>query len=96
MVVKTKNRFYDMRGVLDQLEFDVVKYEPNTKDNRESKVYLSKRLAPHPARLNPAVLSAGRGEADFQVGRRTTTRFAIRKYGIASAASSDARAKAAP
>jgi GNAT superfamily N-acetyltransferase len=44
VVVKTKNRFYDMRGVLDQLEFDVVKYEPNTKDNRESKVYLSKRL----------------------------------------------------
>ncbi len=44
VVVKTKNRFYDMRGVLDQLEFDVVKYEPNRKDNRESKVYLSKRL----------------------------------------------------
>ena len=44
VVVKTKNRFYDMRGVLDQLEFDVVKYEPNAKDNRESKVYLSKRL----------------------------------------------------
>ena len=29
VVVKTKNRFYDMRGTLDQLEFDVVKYEPN-------------------------------------------------------------------
>ena len=28
VVVKTKNRFYDMRGTLDQLEFDVVKYEP--------------------------------------------------------------------
>jgi hypothetical protein len=44
VVVKTKNRFYDMRGVLDQLEFDVVKYEMNPKDNRESKVYLSKQL----------------------------------------------------
>jgi GNAT superfamily N-acetyltransferase len=44
VVVKTKNRFYDMRGTLDQLEFDVVKYEINPKDNRDSKVYLSKRL----------------------------------------------------
>ena len=44
VVVKTKNRFYDMRGTLDQLEFDVVKYEVNPTDNRESKVYLSKRL----------------------------------------------------
>ena len=44
VVVKTKNRYYDMRGTLDQLEFNVVKYEPNRTDNRESKVYLSKRL----------------------------------------------------
>ena len=44
VVVKTKNRFYDMRGTLDQLEFNVVKYEPNRADNRESKVYLSKPL----------------------------------------------------
>lgn len=44
VVVKTKNRFYDMRGTLDQLEFDVIKYEVNPIDNRESKVYLSKRL----------------------------------------------------
>ena len=44
VLVKTKNRFYDMRGTLDQLEFDVVKYEPNQVDNRESKVYLSKQL----------------------------------------------------
>ena len=44
VVVKTKNRFYDMRGTLDQLEFNVVKYEPNAVDNRESKVYLSKPL----------------------------------------------------
>ncbi|MBI4886553.1 MAG: hypothetical protein HY824_05640 [Acidobacteria bacterium] len=45
VVVKTKNRFYDMRGTLDQLEFDVVKYEPHDSDNRESKVYLSKQLS---------------------------------------------------
>ena len=44
VVVKTKNRYYDMRGTLDQLEFNVIKYEPNTPDNRESKVYLSKPL----------------------------------------------------
>ena len=43
VVVKTKNRYYDMRGTLDQLEFDVIKYEVHT-DNRESKVYLSKQL----------------------------------------------------
>ncbi|HAK53930.1 MAG: hypothetical protein QF463_03975 [Vicinamibacterales bacterium] len=45
IVVKTKNKFYAMRGVLDNLEFDVIKYEVNAEDNRESKVYLSKRLA---------------------------------------------------
>lgn len=44
VLVKTKNRFYDMRGTLDTLEFDVVKFEPHQTDNRESKVYLSKRL----------------------------------------------------
>ena len=44
IVVKTKNRFYDMRGTLDHLRFQVVKYERNNDDNAESKVYLSKRL----------------------------------------------------
>ena len=44
VVVKTKNRFYDMRGTLDQLEFNVIKYEVDPIDNRESKVYLSKQL----------------------------------------------------
>ena len=34
-----------MRSVLDSLEFNVIKYEINTHDNCESKVYLSKRLA---------------------------------------------------
>ena len=44
VVVKTKNKFYDMRGTLDQLNFDVIKYERDARDNRESKVYLSKKL----------------------------------------------------
>jgi hypothetical protein len=44
VVVKTKNKFYDMRGTLDQLQFDVVKYEVHPDDNRQSKVYLSKQL----------------------------------------------------
>jgi GNAT superfamily N-acetyltransferase len=46
VVVKTKNRFYDMRGTLDHLRFEVVKYERDPIDNAESKVYLSKRLVP--------------------------------------------------
>ncbi len=46
VVVKTKNRFYDMRGTLDHLRFEVVKYERHHLDNAESKVYLSKKLLP--------------------------------------------------
>jgi hypothetical protein len=46
IVVKTKNKFYDMRGTLDHLRFEVVKYERNGADNAESKVYLSKKLVP--------------------------------------------------
>lgn len=44
IVVKTKNRFYEMRGTLDNLRFEVVKFEPHPHDNGESKVYLSKKL----------------------------------------------------
>lgn len=43
VVVKTKNRYYDMRGTLDSLQFDVIKLEPASQP-LESKVYLSKRL----------------------------------------------------
>jgi hypothetical protein len=46
IVVKTKNRFYEMRGTLDHLRFEVVKYERNGTDNAESKVYLSKKIHP--------------------------------------------------
>ena len=45
IVVKTKNKFYDMRGTLDHLRFEVVKYERNLSDNAQSKVYLSKKLS---------------------------------------------------
>lgn len=44
VLVKTKNRFYDMRAVLAQLHFDVIKHEPNVADRAESKVYFSKPL----------------------------------------------------
>ena len=44
ILTKTKNRLYSMRGTLDNLEFNVIKLEPNEQDNRESKVYLSKKL----------------------------------------------------
>jgi hypothetical protein len=45
VVVKTKNRYYDMRGTLDSLQFNIVKLE-EADDPLESKVYLSKRLGP--------------------------------------------------
>jgi GNAT superfamily N-acetyltransferase len=46
VVVKTKNKFYDMRAVLAQLGFDVVKFEGHASGPGESKVYLSKQLLP--------------------------------------------------
>jgi hypothetical protein len=45
VVVKTKNRYYDMRGALDTLQFNVITFEPAC-DSLDSKVYLSKRLGP--------------------------------------------------
>ena len=45
VVVKTKNRYYDMRSTLTQLKFDVIKYERHPADNAESKVYMSKHLS---------------------------------------------------
>ena len=44
IIVKTKNRLYGMRGTLDHLQFNVIKFEPHAGDNREAKVYLSKPL----------------------------------------------------
>jgi len=45
IVVKTKNRFYNMRAALDKLQFNVVKLE-TADDPLDTKVYLSKRLGP--------------------------------------------------
>jgi hypothetical protein len=47
IVVKTKNRFYEMRSALAQLQFDVIRFVPHPIDNGESKVFLSKRLGQH-------------------------------------------------
>ena len=52
IVVKTKNKFYEMRGTLDHLRFEVVKYERARIDNAESKVYLSKKLLPEMVRTH--------------------------------------------
>jgi len=45
ILVKTKNKFWDMRSTLDALRFEVVKFERHPTDNAESKVYMSKRLS---------------------------------------------------
>jgi hypothetical protein len=47
ILMKTKNRFYDMRATLAQLHFNVIRFVRNPVDNRESKVFLSKRLGQH-------------------------------------------------
>src|SRR5262245_35233708 len=47
IVVKTKNRFYEMRSTLAQLHFNVVRFVPHPADRGESKVFLSKRLGQH-------------------------------------------------
>src|SRR3954453_12378745 len=60
IVAKTKNKFYEMRSTLAQLNFDVIRFVPHPIDNTESKVFMSKRLGQH-------VLDAHRS-------RRTVTR----------------------
>jgi hypothetical protein len=47
IVVKTKNRFYEMRSALAQLQFDVIRFVPHPLISGESKVFLSKRLGQH-------------------------------------------------
>ncbi len=54
IVVKTKNRYFDMRAALARLQFNVIKVEMQENDDPDdAKVYLSKRLG-------PAVLDAHR------------------------------------
>jgi hypothetical protein len=47
ILVKTKNRFYEMRATLAQLHFNVIRFVPHPYDTGESKVFLSKRLGQH-------------------------------------------------
>jgi hypothetical protein len=47
IVVKTKNRFYEMRSTLAQLQFDIIRYVEHPYEAGESKVFLSKRLGLH-------------------------------------------------
>jgi hypothetical protein len=47
IIVKTKNRFYEMRSTLAQLHFDVIRFVQHPADSGESKVFLSKRLGQH-------------------------------------------------
>jgi hypothetical protein len=44
VIVKTKNRFFEMRSTLDALRFEVIKFEQHPTDRGQSKVYLSKPL----------------------------------------------------
>ena len=60
IIAKTKNKFYEMRSTLAQLNFDVIRFVPHPVEAGESKVFLSKRLGQH-------VLDAHRS-------RRTVTR----------------------
>ena len=60
IVAKTKNKFYEMRSTMAQLNFDVIRFVPHPIDVGESKVFMSKRLGQH-------VLDAHRS-------RRTVTR----------------------
>lgn len=47
IIVKTKNRYFDMRAALASLQFNVIKVElSDVEDPLDAKVYLSKRLAP--------------------------------------------------
>ena len=47
ILVKTKNKFYEMRAALAQLHYQVVRFVPHTTHTSESKLFLSKRLGQH-------------------------------------------------
>ena len=47
ILVKTKNRFYEMRAALAQLHYHVIRFVPSTTATGDSKVFLSKRLGQH-------------------------------------------------
>jgi hypothetical protein len=47
ILVKTKNRFYEMRSTLAQLQFDIIRFVQHPADKGESKLFYSKRLGQH-------------------------------------------------
>ena len=47
IIVKTKNRYYEMRSTLAQLRFDIVRFVPHPVDSQESKLFFRKRLGQH-------------------------------------------------
>ena len=47
ILVKTKNKFYEMRAALAQLHYHLVRFVPSTTSAGESKLFLSKRLGQH-------------------------------------------------
>ena len=47
IIVKTKNRYYEMRSTLAQLRFDIVRFVQHPVDAQESKLFFSKRLGQH-------------------------------------------------
>ena len=47
ILVKTKNRFYEMRAALAQLHYHIVRFVPSPSEDADSKVFLSKRLGQH-------------------------------------------------
>ena len=55
VVVKVKNRYYDMRAVLASLQFNVVKHEQHATNTDESKIYLSKLLPAEIARAHRSI-----------------------------------------
>src|SRR5690349_24154584 len=44
IIVKTKNRFYEMRSTLAQLNFNIIRFVPHPVDAGESKVFMSNGL----------------------------------------------------
>jgi len=53
IIVKTKNRYYDMRAALARLEFNVIKVEQTSSDPGDAKVYMSKRVSPEVRNMAP-------------------------------------------
>ena len=47
IIVKTKNRFYEMRSTLAQLRFDIIRFVQHPGDSGESKLFFRKRLGQH-------------------------------------------------